>query len=237
MSEHIWYKTPEVLFSQASWSKFVPTANMNTAAALNSVVRFATYFSVLLFITTYNSHYLWAIPLVAIATIVLNVLFPNGKRLEAFSLKKFTGSGKTQPTAANPFMNVLPTEVGDNPNRPGADNVTRKDVKAKLFSEFQKTADMYMDTSDLFDQNMAMMNFHTLQSSTIPNDQDKFLEFLKKGHDTPNQSSAFDARNAKILSESYVKHKGSEVRSKLTPPTTSKPSGSVPSSTPALSAK
>ena len=51
MSEQIWFKDPSVLFGPTTWNRFVPTKDMSTADALNSVVRFTTYFSILLFIS------------------------------------------------------------------------------------------------------------------------------------------------------------------------------------------
>ena len=118
MPEQIWFKEPSVLFAQDTWSKFVPTKDMSTTEALNSVVRFSTYFSVLLFFTTRVSAYLMAIPVVMIATVMLHNLFPNGKTIETFLAKEKAKSDKfTMPTKENPFMNVLLTEIQDDPDR------------------------------------------------------------------------------------------------------------------------
>jgi hypothetical protein len=226
MPELIWFKDPSVLFSPATWSHFVPTKEMSTAEALNSVVRFATYFSVLLFVATSVSGYILAIPAVMVATIVLYSVFPNGKVIESFVSKVASSGLYTMPTADNPFMNPLLTEIGDNPNRPDAAPITRKDVKAEIYKAFQKTTDLQMDTTDLFDQSQAMRTFHTLQSATIPSDQDGFLKFLEKGMDEPDYSSAPLARHGKVLNEGYVEAKGSM---KALPSTTSKPTGTTPS--------
>jgi hypothetical protein len=113
------------------------------------------------------------------------------------------------PTKENPFMNVLLTEIQDNPDRPDAASTNRRDVKAKLNKAFSETTDIHMDTTDVFDQAQAMRTFHTLQSSMVPNDLDGFKKFLAKGQDEPDHSSAFPSRNAKIHSEGYVSAKGS----------------------------
>ena len=225
MSEHIWFKDPSVLFSPTTWSHFVPTKNMSTAEALNSVVRFSTYFAAVLFLSTGVSGYILSIPLVMVATIVLYKIFPNGKVLESFVSK--VSSGKyTMPSSNNPFMNPLLTEIQDNPNRPDAAPVHRADVKAEVYKAFQKTTDLQMDTTDLFDQTQAMRTFNTLQGATIPNDQEGFLNWLAKGLDEPDYSSAPLARKGKALNEGYVHAKGSM---KDLTSTTSKPTGTVPS--------
>ena len=203
--------------------------NMTTAESLNSVVRFSVYFSVILFLATGITAYLLSIPIVMLASFVLYSLFPNGKTLESFlskvSKKVAPTKNLTMPTAENPFMNPLLTEIQDDPNRPDAAPVTRSDVKLGIYKSFQKTSDMYMDTSDLFDQAKAMVSFHTLQSATIPNDQDGFLKWLSKNIDEPDYSSAPLARHAKQDSETFVKAKGSLAN---LPSSTSKPSGTTP---------
>lgn len=224
MSEHIWFKDPSVLFTANTWGRFVPTQSMTTAEALNSVVRFSVYFSVLLFLGTGVSGYILAIPVILATTVVLYTLFPNGKTLETF-VSKVTKGTYTMPTGDNPFMNPLLTEIQDNPNRPDAAPITRNDVKAEMYKAFQQTSDMYMDTTDMFDQSQAMRTFNTLQSAKIPNDQGGFLKFLAKGTDEPDFSSAPLARNGKLLSEGYVHAKGSI---KDLASTTRKPTGTSP---------
>jgi hypothetical protein len=130
------------------------------------------------------------------------------------------------PTGKNPFMNPLLTEILDNPNRPDAAPVTSMEVKKQIRQAFMETSDLHMDTADKFDQAQAMRTFTTLQSAMIPNNQDGFLNFLAKGQDDPDYSSAFPSRNAKIKSEGYVEALGS---TKSLPNTTSKPSGVEPS--------
>jgi hypothetical protein len=235
MSQQIWFRQPSILFAPNEWNRFVPTKQMTTAEALNSVVRFSIYFSVLLFLATSVSSYLLAIPAVMVASIGLYTLFPNGKTIENFLNTKSVPETKsyTMPEKDNAFMNPLLTDIGDNPDRPESAPVNRRDVKAAMHREFQKTGDIYMDTTDLFDQTQAMRTFHTTSSGTIPSDQDGFLKWLGKGQDAPDYSSAFPARNGKILSEGHVKAKGS--MSDL-PNTTSRLSGTAPSRGSALPA-
>jgi hypothetical protein len=127
-------------------------------------------------------------------------------------------------------MNVLLTEIQDNPNRPDAAPITSNKVKRQIEKAFQHTSDIYMDTTDRFDIAQSMKTFHTLQSATIPNDQDGFLNFLSKGQNEPDFSSAFPSRNAKDKSETYVVELGSSASQGL-PNSTSKPTGTSPSLT------
>jgi hypothetical protein len=226
MPEQIWFKNPTILFERDTWSKFVPTKEMTTAEALNSVVRFSTYFSLILFLATGVRGYIMAIPIVMVSTILLYNLFPNGKTIESFLVKEETGAPQyTMPSKENPFMNVLLTDIQDNPDREDAAPTNRRDVKADVYKSFQATSDIYMDTTDLFDQTQAMRTFHTLQSAKVPNDLDGFKKWLAKGLDAPDHSSTAPARNGKILHEGHVAAKGSL---RDLPNSTSKPTGTTP---------
>lgn len=225
MSEPLWINDPAILFSPSTWQKFVPTKDMDVSAALNSVVRFTVYFSILLYATSGKSSYLFSIPVVLITTIVFSKLFPTTRALvETFKVPTLT-TNYTMPTQENPFMNPLLTDIMDDPNRPDAAPITKNSVKREIEKAFQQTSELQMDTTDRFDQAQAMRNFATLQNGTIPSDQDGFLKFLAKGIDEPDFSSAPPARNAKKDSESYVEARGSM---KDLTSTTSKPTGTAP---------
>lgn len=233
MSEQIWFKDPAVLFVSQNWTKFVPLQGMTTAESLNSVIRFSIYFALVLFLAAGYTAYILIIPVVMIFTVVLYNLFPNGTTLEPFTQKlAHKESSYTMPTQSNPFMNVQLTEIQDDPNREDAAPTNRRDVKTEMYKQFQKTTDMHMDTTDLFDQTQAMRTFHTLQSAKVPNDLDGFKKWLSKGIDEPDYSSAPLARHAKLLSEGHVVAKGS-VRD--LPNSTTAPTGTSPSAAPTSS--
>ena len=229
MPEQFWFSDPSVLFQQDTWTLFVPTQSMTTTEALNAVLRFTIYASVVLALFTGTPSYLIAIPMVAVVSVILHQLFPNGKKLETFigeiMKAKPTREHFTMPTPQNPFMNVLLT---DDPDRPDAAPVSDKKVRAQIYKAFQQTSDIYMDTSDLFDQTQAMRTFHTMQSATVPNDQDAFLALLAKGYDDADTSSAFPSRGGKILSEGYVNSRGAMRNLENA---TCKPAGTAPLST------
>jgi hypothetical protein len=229
MPEQFWFTDPAVLFRHDTWTRFVPTQDMTTAQALNAVMRFTVYSSVLLLVSTGERSYLFAAPVVAIATVVLYQLFPNGKQLESFFNrgKALLREKFTMPTPNNPFMNVLLTDIQDNPNRPDAADIGDPAIRDQVANAFAHTSDLYMDSSDVFDQAQAMRTFHTMQSATVPNDQDAFLKWLAKGHDEPDTSSTFPSRGGKLLSEGYTNTRGA-VRNLTS--STRKPSGTTPSS-------
>lgn len=193
MSEPFWYSEPNVLFSKNTWYTFVPTPTMPVPAALNAVTRFSVYLSILLFLTSLNPLYLLFVPLVAIVTIFLNGWFPQAKKMTENFVTSYVGVDESRPTADNPFMNAPLTDILDNPNRPPAADVTRKDVRDEVNSAFAQTSNIYMDTTDIFDLVQSQRNFHTVPED----DHAGLLRFLGK-----------NAASGKLLSEGYVVAKG-----------------------------
>lgn len=195
--EVFWLKDPANLFTSANWTKFVPTESQTVPEALNAVVRFTVYFSVLLTLVTADTNYLLFIPVVMAGTAVVVQLFPTTQVLkETFSNK----DGKfSTPTEQNPFMNVVFTDYVDDPKRkPAPPDVTAPAVKESIDEAFSKTHDLFMDTSDRFTLAQSARNWVTQASTTIPNDLEGFQNFLNR-----------DNVSQKASSETYVVAKGS----------------------------
>ena len=194
MSQPFWYDDPSVLFRSDTWSRFVPTPKMSVPDALNAVVRFSAYLSVLLFLTSLDPWYLLIVPVVMGLTIFLRGWFPEAKKMVESFVSSYVGEGETLPTPDNPFMNAPLTDILDNPNRPPAPaDVTTKEVRAKINAAFAKTSNMYLDTTDVYDLVQSQRNFHTVPED----DHAGLLKFLGK-----------NAKTDKLLSESYVVAKG-----------------------------
>lgn len=194
MSQPFWYDDLSVLFRKDTWSLFVPTPRMSVPEALNAVVRFSAYLSVLLFLTSLDPWYLLIVPVVMGLTIFLRGWFPEAKKMVEGFVSSYVGEDATLPTPDNPFMNAQLTDILDNPDRPPAPaDVTTKEVREKINAAFAKTSNMYLDTSDVYDLVQAQRNFHTVPED----DHAGLLKFLGK-----------NARTDKLLSESYVVAKG-----------------------------
>ncbi len=81
---------------------------------------------------------------------------------------------RTQPTAANPFMNVLLTEIGDNPMKPPAEN--GEFLKRQFSNVFQDR--VYGDPGDVFQKTQNQRTWAVQPNTSIPNDQESFQNWL-----------------------------------------------------------
>ena len=84
----------------------------------------------------------------------------------------------TVPSARNPFMNVLIDEIKYNPTRPVALSVLDPSVKVTL-DDFFKT-EFYSDPTDVFGRSQSQREFVTMPSTSIPNDQASYQDWLYK---------------------------------------------------------
>jgi hypothetical protein len=92
-------------------------------------------------------------------------------------------------------MNPGLTDILDDPDRPPAADITSINVRDKVNTEFAKTSNIFMDTSDAFDLVQSQRNFYSVPAD----DYGGFLEFLGKNGQATNQ---------KGLSEGYVVSRG-----------------------------
>ena len=84
----------------------------------------------------------------------------------------------TPPKARNLFMNVLLDEIKYNPGRPAAASVDNPIVKQSMDDYFR--VQWFSDPTDVFGKNQSQRQFVTQPSTTVPNDQGSFAEWLYK---------------------------------------------------------
>jgi len=84
----------------------------------------------------------------------------------------------TPPTSRNLFMNVLVDEMKYNPERPGAAPADHAMVKQTMDDYFR--VQWFSDPTDVFGKNQNQRQFVTQPSTTVPNDQGSFADWLYK---------------------------------------------------------
>ena len=79
---------------------------------------------------------------------------------------------------ANPFDNVLVKEIKYTPTRPAAPNIRTTNARIALDDFFR--VQWYSDPTDVFGKSQSQRQFVTQPSTTIPNDQGSFQNWLYK---------------------------------------------------------
>ena len=84
----------------------------------------------------------------------------------------------TPPTSRNLFMNVLLDEIKYNPDRPSAASVQNPAVEQVMDDFFR--IQWHSDPTDVYGKKQSQRQFITQPSTTIPNDQGSFANWLYK---------------------------------------------------------
>ena len=82
----------------------------------------------------------------------------------------------TPPKARNPFMNVLLDEITYNPTRPPADDVSSTKNKVSLDDMFH--IQWFNDPTDVYGKTQGQRQFYTMPSTSVPNDQGSYQNWL-----------------------------------------------------------
>jgi len=85
---------------------------------------------------------------------------------------------ETAPSAKNPFMNILIDELKYNPSRPPAKDINDPLVKTQLDDFFR--IQWVSDPTDVFGRSQSQREFYTMPSTSVPNDQASYQDWLYK---------------------------------------------------------
>ena len=83
---------------------------------------------------------------------------------------------ETPPTARNPFMNVLLDEIKYNPTRPPAEDSSNPANQVILNDFFR--IQWFSDPTDVFGKTQSQRQFYTMPSTSVPNDQGSYQNWL-----------------------------------------------------------
>lgn len=206
-----WWTSPSILLTE--WQEFFPFTERDTlctAAGLNSFTRAGLYIGILLALLRMDPTWLLVGVFFAVFAYAAGTyMISTGAVREGFSSYANTYAsadtqapitdastlsgkyvpdvigiqGRTDPTAPNPFMNVLISQISSDPTRPPAAYTQRSAVKHELDTYFDTM--FYADPGDAFGHTQSQRQFVAMPSTTIPNDQGSFQDWLFR---TPGQS-------------------------------------------------
>lgn len=180
-SDKFWLENPNVLFENQNYTRIIPTKSMSRNESLNSLTRFFLYILVLFLLFSKKKDFLY-IPIICIILIIVLYYIQKNDTNES-KRQKICRPDKCNkielcklPTKDNPFMNVTMNDLIDDKDRPKACSMNDKNVVKKADEYFYNN--LFIDSNDLFGRNTAQRQFYTTPSTTIPNDQTGFANFL-----------------------------------------------------------
>lgn len=165
--------------------RIIPLPGQRLSEQLNAAMRFALYYGVVLLVLRRSWSGLY-VPLLAAA--ITFVIYSVEERQDAritetmdrlsVEVDPVSRDLRSSPTCKNPFMNVLVTDYADFPSRPRAADIQDPRVLARAEHKFDNN--LFHDQSDVFDRITNSHQFYTMPSTTIPNQQTEFANWLYK---------------------------------------------------------
>ena len=159
-TEDLWYNNPKILIE--NFLDFVPNKNLNKNQKINSMVRFAIYYAVLLILFNQDTKWLS----ISVIIILLSLFLAKS---EEFASIKSSSEFCTIPTKENPFMNFNINNPTDKPA------CKYDDIKENIRKEFR--TNIPNDPNDIWGKFISDRNFYIMPNTEIVNKQTEFAEW------------------------------------------------------------
>ena len=193
-----WMKNPYILFDRQQIMNIIPKEEMTIDEKLNALSRLVILLTIVGFI--FNQKYK-VIVSGAITLAVICILYIFNKQqvdrtkvnIEGFSPESSYNNNKfeyQQPTIDNPVMNVLLTQINDDPDRnraaplylpeveQKANDSTKSFVATSSFNDKTIDQKLFKDLGDSWGFEQSMRQWYANPITTIPNDQEAYGKFL-----------------------------------------------------------
>jgi hypothetical protein len=190
-----WITSPSILFSKNYITELWPLDEMTREQKLNAITRLVILLTLVGFLLSKNykiliTGFVSIVFLIITYKILNNNL--NQKTKETFSNENIYDKVKhnyTNPTSANPIMNILLPEIQDNPHRLEAAPAYNKAVEKAINKETQDfivtnfnndetiRKKLFDDRGDKFDFECSMRQFYSTANTRVPNNQNEFARF------------------------------------------------------------
>ncbi len=183
MGDKFWAEDFTILFKKERLIEFFPRKEFTNNENLNAITRLVIYASILFFIFTKKQESLYYI----IGVLLLTYFLWKNSSKSKENIENESKQNCVAPTKNNPFMNVLMNDYLENPNRQEACDINDETVKQGIEENFNNN--LYKDIDDIFDRMNSQRQFYTTPSTTIPNKQDDFANWLYKTPATCKENS------------------------------------------------
>lgn len=201
MSTIFWLNNPSILLNNEHIFEVWPTPQLTYESKLNAVTRLIILLSTIGFMIS-QSYKILISGAISIIAIVFLYKMKHKQNIKKKITEKIIKEGfinsphqeknknvvKTQPftkpTTKNPMMNVLLTDINDNPKRAAAAPSFDPAIEKQINEETKKQKvdpRLFTDLGDALSFEQSMQRFYTTANSRVVNDQMAFAKFCYGG--------------------------------------------------------
>jgi hypothetical protein len=186
MTEIFWFHDPNILFS--NHLPMLPTTSTPFITKLNIYARLIFLVGIVFFIIHPSLKY---IAFILVGQLIVYMVFRKNEISEHFDsiennlqnefreLDNVRHSKYICPTKDNPCMNILLPEYRQQPNRVSCFmDKTKKNIPNDIKNMLKSESCLFKDISDIYGNVSTHRPFYTMPSTSIPNKQDEFANWL-----------------------------------------------------------
>tara|TARA_Y100000389_G_C17471316_1_gene531432 strand:- start:1137 stop:1760 length:624 start_codon:yes stop_codon:yes gene_type:complete len=164
-----WLEDPLILFND-DFNFNIPS---DLIGRLNFFFKYVLILSIILTILFQDANFLLLAIVFALLTILI-YYHDLSRNKEKYTDETAFIDNKvcTNSTFHNPFMNPSVYDISNNPNKPDACNIEKVDMNSNFYEG------VFRSTNDIFDKESSLRQFYTVPSTSIPNKQKEFAEWL-----------------------------------------------------------
>ena len=187
MNDLFWFQDPKIIFRKDKILEVWPYESMTFYEKLNATTRFIILISLLGFMLL-NNYLILLFGVLLIGCILFIYKYQNDKYKENLENRMVEASNEDKYTYKNPLYNVMLTDYEDDVNKKelkkpyNSVNEELINKNAKNFvlennKDNKEIGNLFKSMANNLDFEKSMRQFHINPSTTIPNNQDDFLEF------------------------------------------------------------
>jgi hypothetical protein len=197
MTTTFWLNNPSILLKQSELTELWPSAGMSMARKLNAITRLIIILTLFGYLVTRKEKFIVTGVITLGVIVLLHLLKADGKEgfivtdagsLNHAAMLDLMKNKVTEPSITNPAMNVLLTEINDNPDRnpaalaytpavEAAMNKSTIDMVKKNFNDPNIDEKLFKDLGDSFTFDQSMRTWYATANTQVTNDQGSFAEF------------------------------------------------------------
>tara|TARA_Y100000996_G_scaffold415040_1_gene407911 strand:+ start:3318 stop:3962 length:645 start_codon:yes stop_codon:yes gene_type:complete len=199
MTNQFWLSDPTILLNKQHILELWPNRNMDKNDKLNAISRLIILLTIVGFLYTRELKMLITGLITLVVIVLVNKIQAKPIKkvvtTEAFTdgnLYELVKDNFSEPVKNNPLMNVMLTDIHDNPQKKPAaptynpvvteniNNATKKMVSDN-FNDPTIEDRLFKDLGDNFSFDQSMRTWYATPNTQVPNDQKKFAEFCYGG--------------------------------------------------------
>ena len=199
MTNQFWLSDPTILLNKQHILELWPNRNMDKNDKLNAISRLIILLTIVGFLYTRELKMLITGLITLVVIVLVNKIQAKPIKkvvtTEAFTdgnLYELVKDNFSEPVKNNPLMNVMLTDIHDNPQKKPAaptynpvvteniNNATKKMVSDN-FDDPTIEDRLFKDLGDNFSFDQSMRTWYATPNTEVPNDQKKFAEFCYGG--------------------------------------------------------